>query len=51
VRFNPITKEFTGFKSLTPYNNPKGTGMTYGTAGDRNGNGWWLGRYYGYRIF
>src|SRR3989454_10445986 len=22
VRFNPITKEFTGFKSLTPYNNP-----------------------------
>src|SRR5882672_4415941 len=41
VRFNPATKEFTGFKSLTPYNNPKGTGMTYGTAGDRNGNGWW----------
>jgi streptogramin lyase len=41
VRFNPVTKEFTGFKSITPYNNPKGTGMTYGTAGDRNGNGWW----------
>ena len=41
IRFNPATKEFTGFKSLTPYNNPKGTGMTYGTAGDRLGNGWW----------
>src|SRR5437867_6962888 len=41
IRFNPTTKEFTGFKSLTPYNNPKGTGMTYGTAGDRLGNGWW----------
>jgi len=41
VRFNPDTEKFTGFKSLTPYNNPKGTGMTYGAAGDRNGNGWW----------
>src|SRR6266571_1479511 len=41
IRFNPTTREFTGFKSLTPYNNPKGTGMTYGTAGDRLGNGWW----------
>jgi len=41
VRFNPVTEKFTGFKSLTPYNNPKGTGMTYGAAGDRNGNGWW----------
>src|SRR5438093_4654725 len=41
IRFNPTTKEFTGFKSLPPYNTPKGTGMTYGTAGDRLGNGWW----------
>lgn len=41
VRFNPATEKFTGFKSLTPYNNPKGTGMTYGVAGDRAGNGWW----------
>jgi streptogramin lyase len=41
VRFDPATEKFTGFKSLTPYNNPKGTGMTYGVAGDRDGNGWW----------
>ena len=41
VRFDPATETFTGFKSLSPYNNPKGTGMTYGAAGDREGNGWW----------
>jgi streptogramin lyase/mono/diheme cytochrome c family protein len=41
VRFDPETEKFMGFKSLTPYNNPKGTGMTYGAAGDRDGNGWW----------
>jgi streptogramin lyase len=41
VRFNPVTEKFNGFKSLTPYNSPKGTGMTYGVAGDRSGNGWW----------
>ena len=41
VRFDPVEEKFTDFKSLTPYSNPKGTGMTYGAAGDRDGNGWW----------
>ncbi len=41
VRFDPVTEKFTAFKSLTPYQNPKGTSMTYGAAGDRDGNGWW----------
>ena len=41
LRFDPVTQKFTAFKSLTPYQNPKGTSMTYGAAGDRDGNGWW----------
>jgi streptogramin lyase len=41
LRFDPQTEKFMGFKSLTPYENPKGTSRTYGTAGDRDGNGWW----------
>ena len=41
IRFDPVTQQFTAFKSLTPYQNPKGTAVTYGTAGDRSGNGWW----------
>jgi streptogramin lyase len=41
VRFDPQTEKFIAFKSLTPYQNPKGTSMTYGAAGDRDGNGWW----------
>jgi streptogramin lyase len=41
VRFDPVTEQFTDFKSIKPYNSPKGTGMTYGAAGDRDGNGWW----------
>jgi streptogramin lyase len=41
VRFDPATEQFADFKSLKPYNSPKGTGMTYGAAGDRDGNGWW----------
>ncbi len=41
VRFDPVTEQFTDFKSVKPYNSPKGTGMTYGAAGDRDGNGWW----------
>jgi streptogramin lyase len=41
VRFDPVTQKFTEFKSLTPLENPKGTNMTYGAAGDRDGNGWW----------
>ena len=41
VRFDPVTEQFTDFKSVKPYNSPKGSGMTYGAAGDRDGNGWW----------
>ena len=41
VRFDPVTEQFTDFKSLKPYKSPKGSGMTYGAAGDRDGNGWW----------
>jgi streptogramin lyase len=41
VRFDPVTEQFSDFKSLQPYQSPKGTGMTYGAAGDRDGNGWW----------
>ena len=40
LRFDPETETFTGFKSLT-YKTPNGTGVTYGAAGDRHGNGWW----------
>jgi streptogramin lyase len=40
LRFDPQTETFTEFKSLT-YKTPNGTGMTYGAAGDRYGNGWW----------
>jgi streptogramin lyase len=40
LRFDPETETFTEFKSLT-YKTPNGTGVTYGAAGDRNGNGWW----------
>jgi virginiamycin B lyase len=36
LRFNPTTKEFTVYKSPT-------AGLTYGIAGDREGNGWWMG--------
>jgi len=36
-----VTEEFTDFKSVQPYKSPKGSGMTYGAAGDRDGNGWW----------
>ena len=41
VQFDPVTEKFTDFKSKTPYKNAKGTNMTYGAAGDRDGNGWW----------
>ena len=40
VRFDPVAEKFTEFKSISP-TNPKGTGSTYGAAGDRDGNGWW----------
>jgi streptogramin lyase len=40
LRFDPDTSTFTEFKSAI-YESPSGTGMTYGAAGDRDGNGWW----------
>jgi streptogramin lyase len=36
LRFDPRTKTFTQFLSPT-------AGMTYGVAGDRDGDGWWMG--------
>jgi streptogramin lyase len=36
LRFDPRTKTFTEFKSPT-------AAMTYGVAGDKDGNGWWTG--------
>jgi streptogramin lyase len=41
VRFDPVAEKFMEFKSLIPVNNAKGSGQTYGAAGDRDGNGWW----------
>jgi streptogramin lyase len=41
VRFDPVTEKFTEFKSIIPVANAKGSGLTYGAAGDREGNGWW----------
>src|SRR5215813_13314527 len=41
LQFDPEAEKFVDFKSKTPYQNPKGTGMTYGAAGDRDGVGWW----------
>jgi streptogramin lyase len=40
LRFDPKTEKFTEYKSLT-YKTPNGTGVTYGAAVDRSGNGWW----------
>ena len=40
LRFDPDTEKFTEFKSVT-YKTPNGTGVTYGMAADRDGNGWW----------
>jgi streptogramin lyase len=34
IRFDPETKEWTWFQSAVP-------GMSYGVAGDAEGNGWW----------
>src|SRR6266581_4063571 len=41
VRFDPVAEKFTEFKSMIPEKNPRGSGATYGAAGDREGNGWW----------
>ena len=40
LSFDPETEKFTEFKSIT-YKTPNGTGVTYGAAADRDGNGWW----------
>jgi streptogramin lyase len=40
LRFDPETEKFTEFKSVT-FKTPNGNGITYGAAGDRDGNGWW----------
>jgi streptogramin lyase len=40
LRFDPDTETFTEFKSVT-FKTPNGTGITYGMAADRDGNGWW----------
>jgi streptogramin lyase len=40
LRFDPVNETFMEFKSLT-YKTPNGTGLTYGAAADRDGNGWW----------
>jgi streptogramin lyase/mono/diheme cytochrome c family protein len=40
LRFDPETHQFTEFKSVN-YTTPDGNGMTYGLAGDSQGNGWW----------
>jgi len=42
LHFDPDTEKFTEFKSTT-FKTPAGaTGITYGLAADRDGNGWWL---------
>jgi streptogramin lyase len=40
LRFDPDSETFTEYKSIT-YKTPNGTGVTYGAAADRDGNGWW----------
>jgi streptogramin lyase len=40
LRFDPVEEKFTEYKSKT-YKTPNGTGVTYGTAADRDGNGYW----------
>src|SRR5205823_13334754 len=40
LRFDPETKTWTDYKTAS-YKLPTGTGITYGAAGDRAGNGYW----------
>ena len=40
LRFDPATSEWTGYKTAS-FRLPTGTGVTYGAAGDRAGNGYW----------
>ncbi len=39
-RFDPVTKQFTEYKSPT-FKNSEGIGNTYGLTADGDGNGWW----------
>jgi len=41
TRFDPVTKQFTEFKSPT-FKNAEGLGNTYGLTADGDGNGWWV---------
>ena len=41
LRFDPAAERFSEYKSLTPKTAKGGVGMTYGVAGDRDGNVWW----------
>jgi streptogramin lyase len=38
--FDPASEKFTEFESVTA-KTANGNGLTYGAAGDRDGNGWW----------
>ena len=40
LRFDPESLKFTEFKSVR-FKTAKGNGVTYGVAGDCDGNGWW----------
>jgi streptogramin lyase len=40
LRFDPQTEQWTGYKTAS-FKLPTGTGITYGAAGDRAGNGYW----------
>jgi streptogramin lyase len=40
LRFDPGTQKFTEYKTPT-YKTANGTGITYGAAADRDGNGYW----------
>jgi len=40
LRFDPQTQQWTDYKTHT-FKTPNGTGITYGAAGDRSGNGYW----------
>jgi hypothetical protein len=40
LRFDTAAEKFTEFKSTT-FKTANGTGITYGTAADRDGNGYW----------
>ncbi|HYX63049.1 MAG TPA: carboxypeptidase regulatory-like domain-containing protein, partial [Burkholderiales bacterium] len=40
LRFEPQGERWTGYKTAT-FKTPNGTGITYGAAADRDGNGYW----------